>query len=439
MKTVIGFFENEVVKRVSDELQAARFTNVQRRTKSKPGTLKELTDAGVPSSEANLYLDELSRGGTLLTLETSDEEAPRAIEIMRRNGARDFRANLARLESDGLIPIVEERIEVGKRSVDLGGVRIHPRIVDTPVEQEVILREEHVSVDRRRVDRPATERDYAEREIAMTERAEQAYATKTAHVVEEIRLDKTVTEHTERVHDTLRHTEVELREIPGSAPAAVAQPALAEGDALRDSIPVVAEELHVGKVGYERGGRVVRSRVVQTPFVQEVALRDEHVNVDSRRVDRPATSADFKAPDLQMNERSERPFTSKTASVIEEIALNKAVEERKEKIRDTVRHTEVDVEDLRAMRGWDLYSKDYRAHFDKTIGAKGGAWEGYEPAYRMGHEYGNGAREWNVIEYEARERWEKVNPGTWARVKDAVRAAFDRTRAAAAPSISRHA
>ncbi len=43
-------------------------------------------------------------------------------------------------------------------------------------------------------------------------------------------------------------------------------------------------------------------------------------------------------------------------------------------------------------------------------------WQQIEPAYRLGHELGNGT--------DARVCWEARNPGTWERVKDSVREAL---------------
>ncbi len=439
MKTVIGFFEGDVAKRVVGELTAEGFTSIQQRTKAKLGTLKDLTDVGVPNAEARLYMEELAEGGTLLMVETKDEAAPIAIEIMKRGGARDFRAHLARLEEGGLIPIIEEQLVISKQEIDLGSIRVHARVVTIPVEKEVVLLEEHVNVDRRRVERPATDRDFAEREIAMVEHAEEAFATKTAHVVEEIKLGRTVTEHTEKIRDSLRHTEIEAHELAAKPPPLIAEVAIPEGEASRDTIPVVDEVLQVGKRQYERGGRAIRSHIVATPVEKDVALRDERVNVGRLRVERPATKADFEAPDLEMVERTERPFTAKTANVVEEIRLNRSAEEHKEKIKGSVRHTEIDIVDHRAMRKWDEYSKEYRAHFDRTFATAGGKWEAYEPAYRLGHVCGNDGRDWTIIEVEARDRWEKANPGTWDRVKDAVRAAFDRARGVTSPAMKRPA
>ena len=72
---------------------------------------------------------------------------------------------------DVRIPIVEEAIHVETRQVERGGVRIYSHVTEQPVEQEVHLRDERVTVERRPVDRPATERDLA----AFKEGTDRAY------------------------------------------------------------------------------------------------------------------------------------------------------------------------------------------------------------------------------------------------------------------------
>ena len=86
-----------------------------------------------------------------------------------------------------MIPIVEERILVGKRDVERGRVRVRSYVVETPVTEQVTLREEHVDVQRRVVDRPLTDADEAfrERVIDATEHAEEAVIAKEARVTEE--------------------------------------------------------------------------------------------------------------------------------------------------------------------------------------------------------------------------------------------------------------
>jgi uncharacterized protein (TIGR02271 family) len=113
------------------------------------------------------------------------------------------------------IPIVEERLRVGKREVGHGRVRIRSYVVETPVQEQVTLREERVNVERRPVDRPLTSADEAlfqERTVEVAKTAEEAVVAKEARVVEEVTLRKTAEERTETVRDTVRRTEVDVED-----------------------------------------------------------------------------------------------------------------------------------------------------------------------------------------------------------------------------------
>jgi len=112
------------------------------------------------------------------------------------------------------IPIVEEQIRIGKREVDRGRVRVRSYIVETPVQQQVSLREEHVEVERRAVNRPVTDADrlFQERTIEATESAEEAVVAKEARVVEELVVRKEAEEHVQTVQDKVRRTEVEIED-----------------------------------------------------------------------------------------------------------------------------------------------------------------------------------------------------------------------------------
>jgi uncharacterized protein (TIGR02271 family) len=128
-----------------------------------------------------------------------------------------------------------------------------------------------------------------------------------------------------------------------------------------NKIPVIEESLAVGKREVETGGVRLRSRIVERPVEEAVRLREEHVNVERTTVDRPATAADFenfKERDVEMVERAEVPVVSKEARVVEEVSIGKEVEERSETISDTVRKTEVDVEDLDKKDLKDRYSNN---------------------------------------------------------------------------------
>jgi uncharacterized protein (TIGR02271 family) len=121
-------------------------------------------------------------------------------------------------------------------------------------------------------------------------------------------------------------------------------------------IPVIEEELRVGKREVEGGGVRVRTRVVERPVEEAVRLREERVNVERRPVNRPVSEADlnaFREGSFELRERSEEAVVDKQARVVEEVAINKEVGERTETVRDTVRSTDVQVEetgDVKARR-----------------------------------------------------------------------------------------
>ena len=121
-----------------------------------------------------------------------------------------------------------------------------------------------------------------------------------------------------------------------------------------DTIKVVEENLAVGKREVETGGVRVRSRIVERPVEESLRLREERVTVMRNPVNRPATEADlnaFQEGQIEMRETAERAVVSKTANVVEEISIGKEVTEHDEVIRDTVRKTEVDVENLGTTEG----------------------------------------------------------------------------------------
>ncbi|WEZ85977.1 YsnF/AvaK domain-containing protein (plasmid) [Rhizobium sp. 32-5/1] len=121
-----------------------------------------------------------------------------------------------------------------------------------------------------------------------------------------------------------------------------------EGDN-EEVIPVVEEELRVGKRDVNNGRVRVRSYVTETPVSESVSLRDEDVEVTRRTVDRPLTGADnaFVDRTIEAEEHREEAIVSKDVRVVEEIALKKTAEQRQETVSDSVRKTEVEVEDDR--------------------------------------------------------------------------------------------
>jgi uncharacterized protein (TIGR02271 family) len=119
------------------------------------------------------------------------------------------------------IPVVEEQLQVGKREVEKGGVRIQTTQTERPVQASVNLREEQVNVERHRVDRPATAADLNQpgrnAAVEVTATSEVPVVSKEARVVEEVVVNKDVKQHTETVRDSVRKTDVKVEKIEGDA------------------------------------------------------------------------------------------------------------------------------------------------------------------------------------------------------------------------------
>jgi len=120
-------------------------------------------------------------------------------------------------------------------------------------------------------------------------------------------------------------------------------------DAEGKTIPVIEENIQVGKQEVQTGGVRLKSRIIEKPVEEHLRLREEHVRVERNPVDRPATEADFnnfKEGSIELTELAEVPVVSKEARVVEEVSLGKEVEHREETVQDSVRKTEVDVEEI---------------------------------------------------------------------------------------------
>jgi len=157
-------------------------------------------------------------GAAMATSATTSATTSAATDRVAVPAAPAMAAATARAGSEEVIQIVEENLRVGKRDVERGRVRVRSYVVETPVSEQVTLREEHVDVQRRVVDRPATDADalFQERTIEATESAEEAVVAKEARVTGEVVVRKDATERTETVQDTVRHTEVDVDDTTGT-------------------------------------------------------------------------------------------------------------------------------------------------------------------------------------------------------------------------------
>lgn len=212
-------------------------TSVGSRIKNFFGSLTGSDDAAHRS-----YTQGVTNGGALLAVTVADEDAEETADILHQHGASEIEGgygsygsitdyasgnaedvavlqgnNANRATGDQVIPVVEEELQVGKRQVERGGVRIYSRVVSEPVTESVSLHDERVVVDRHAVNRPATDADFATGSGVVEVRAqgEEAVVGKTSRVVEEILVGKQASDRTQEINDTVRHTEVDVEETEG--------------------------------------------------------------------------------------------------------------------------------------------------------------------------------------------------------------------------------
>jgi uncharacterized protein (TIGR02271 family) len=116
-----------------------------------------------------------------------------------------------------------------------------------------------------------------------------------------------------------------------------------------ETVQVVEEQLRVGRRDVNLGRVRVRSYVREQPVSEAVDLTEERVTIERRPVDRPVSAGDdaFRDRSIEAEEHAEEAVISKEARVVEEINLRKDAETRTETISDTVRKTEVEIEDER--------------------------------------------------------------------------------------------
>jgi uncharacterized protein (TIGR02271 family) len=254
-RTITAFFDDR--EDASDAIQRLQTAGIPRRdinmveggrsgsspTQESAGFWESLKELFLPDEDRYTYAEGLRRGGYLVTVRTNDAHYERAVDILDDEGtidideraaswrnegwttpvggsartasagssARDAAGSLSK-EGEEVIPLTEEQLRVGKRDVSHGRVRVRSYTVETPVQEQVDLRDEHVTVERRSVDRPvaADENLFRERTIEAEERDEEAVVDKQARVKEELVIKKDVGQRSETVSDTVRRTEVEV-------------------------------------------------------------------------------------------------------------------------------------------------------------------------------------------------------------------------------------
>ena len=171
----------------------------------------EIVGRGYGEDDARGFAEAAGRGKKLVAAKVPEEKVERVVAIMERREASKVR------ERGETVQAVEEELSVGKRKVATGGVRVTSHVTETPVEETVRLREEHVEAGRERADRVLSpeeaEAAFEERTVEVMGTSEEAVVRKEAHVVGEVSVGRRVEEREETVRDTVRRSEVEVEEV----------------------------------------------------------------------------------------------------------------------------------------------------------------------------------------------------------------------------------
>lgn len=256
----------------------------------------------IPKEDHSVYNEGLSRGHAMLTAHLDEDQADEAISVLEQSDAMDLDLHEA-----------EWRIATSQKGIDAGYGSADPK------------------------DSIAFEQNLSAGHGGAAAVADSEAGDRSGRLAGE-----------GNMLDAAGHQNGTTRVTDMGIPATTSlTPGLsANGE---QAIPVVSERLVVGKREVGRGGVRVRSYVVETPVEEQIALRSERIAVERRTVDQPVTNAEALLQDgeIVLEETEEVPVVAKEAVVTEEIILRKDATERVETVHDTVRRTEVDVQDTR--------------------------------------------------------------------------------------------
>lgn len=196
-------------------------------------------------SEATAYARVVGDGGSVLTVRVPESDVPKALAILSTQKTIDLQhgalqeglvsasvtpappqpaAAVDRAATAGgeILQLAEEQLEIGKRLVREGTTRIRRFVVETPVEKQITLHEEHVRVIRRVISdaESSANIDWAEKTVEIDEIVEEPVITKSAHLTEEIVIQKESADQVKTIREKVRRQQVEVERLPGMKPGA---------------------------------------------------------------------------------------------------------------------------------------------------------------------------------------------------------------------------
>ena len=226
-------------------------------TSDEHGFWASLKDMFMPEDDRYTYAEGMSRGGTVLTVQTDAAHETAVMDIVEEHGSVDLDARedqwrkegwrgyqpsatglagapagapvgmaatktMAATDNSGTdyIPVMEETLRVGKRATESGRVKLRSYVVETPVSEQVSLHNETVTIDRRPVDRVVTAADamlFKDKTIEVVAHSEEAVVAKDVRVTEEIGIRKEHTDRVQTIEDSVRSTKVEIDDGKGGS------------------------------------------------------------------------------------------------------------------------------------------------------------------------------------------------------------------------------
>jgi uncharacterized protein (TIGR02271 family) len=201
---------------------------------------ESLNRVPMPHEDRAAYSEGIRRGGFMLTADVrGHEDADTIIRLLEDSAGIDIDSRQQQWRREGWspqpapssgstnnqdgtssaeerIPIVDEQLAIGKREVERGGARVRSYVREVPVHEQVTLREEHVSVERRPLDQRLSAEELErsdllrERDVQVTAMAEEPVVQKEARVREEVVVRKAAELRTQQVDETLARTEVDV-------------------------------------------------------------------------------------------------------------------------------------------------------------------------------------------------------------------------------------
>jgi len=225
----LGIPNADMAIQTRDTMSAVGEASAQ--TRREPGFFEWLLGLNVPQEDVTSYRRHLDGNGAILSVRADmahydaiasrlDRHGP--ISLDEGSGQEKRVAGSAATTvgtaapgagTEQVIPTAKEELEVGKQRVeDTRAYRVRRYVVEHPVEEQVALHDERVTVERRQPAQAAApgERPFEEKTVEVTESREEPVVRKTVRPGEEVVVRKEGQDRVETVRDTVRESKVDI-------------------------------------------------------------------------------------------------------------------------------------------------------------------------------------------------------------------------------------